>query len=130
MSSRPSAVQTRAPCPLAMKTGWPPTALNARTGELTPPGITRSARSKSLRDGSIGTASGYLTSIRSGLRAWRERARPELSARPGAAQGRRREQRNEDEEHGEQAGENREDERGEHHAERRLREARGFLVAP
>src|SRR6186713_2255297 len=34
-----------APCARAMKRGVPPTARNARTGELTPPGITRRARS-------------------------------------------------------------------------------------
>ena len=34
-----------------MKCGVPPTALNARTGELTPPGMTRlSARAKSFAD--------------------------------------------------------------------------------
>ena len=32
-----------------MKRGVPPTALNARTGEFTPPGVTAWARSKSAR---------------------------------------------------------------------------------
>src|SRR3954469_12733170 len=36
-----------APSPWAMKRGVPPTARKARTGELTPPGITRRARSNS-----------------------------------------------------------------------------------
>src|SRR5437867_4250423 len=35
-----------APRPRTMKGGSPPTALNARTGELTPPGISLRARSK------------------------------------------------------------------------------------
>ena len=42
---RPSASVTRAPEPRAMKSGVPPTARKARTGELTPPGIARQARS-------------------------------------------------------------------------------------
>jgi hypothetical protein len=45
--SRPSSSHTRAPSARAMKRGTPPTALNARTGEVTPPGITRRARWKS-----------------------------------------------------------------------------------
>src|SRR5437764_12838023 len=36
-----------APSPRATKNGSPPTAPNARTGELTPPGMRASARSKS-----------------------------------------------------------------------------------
>jgi hypothetical protein len=32
----------------------PPTALNARTGELTPPGITACAREKSSADWAVG----------------------------------------------------------------------------
>jgi hypothetical protein len=36
----PSMSVTRQPEPDRMKTGVPPTPLNARTGELTPPGIT------------------------------------------------------------------------------------------
>src|SRR5262245_25639605 len=39
MYSRPSASQMRLPCPRSMKRGVPPTARNARTGELTPPGM-------------------------------------------------------------------------------------------
>ena len=42
-------VQVRAD-PLAMNRGVPPTARNARTGLLTPPGVTSSARSKSAAD--------------------------------------------------------------------------------
>src|SRR6476469_8474065 len=38
MYSLPSASQIRAPSPLAATIGVPPTPLNARTGELTPPG--------------------------------------------------------------------------------------------
>jgi hypothetical protein len=33
-----------------MNRGVPPTALNARTGEFTPPGVTRVARSNQSRD--------------------------------------------------------------------------------
>ncbi len=40
----PSASTTYGPTPETMKRGVPPTALNARTGELTPPGVTASAR--------------------------------------------------------------------------------------
>src|SRR4029079_7951937 len=43
----PSASHRYAPCARTMKRGVPPTARNARTGELTPPGITRCARAKS-----------------------------------------------------------------------------------
>src|SRR4029077_11914616 len=47
MYSAPSASHTRAPWPRVKKRGVPPTARNARTGELTPPGIVRCARAKS-----------------------------------------------------------------------------------
>src|SRR5436190_19463479 len=39
-----------APLALLMKRGMPPTPRNARTGELTPPGIRSSARVKSCAD--------------------------------------------------------------------------------
>src|SRR5436189_4064299 len=39
MYSLPSTSQTRAPWALLTKKGSPPTARNARTGELTPPGM-------------------------------------------------------------------------------------------
>src|SRR5690348_4040663 len=39
-----------------MNRGEPPTALKARTGELTPPGITSRARSKRRRDAGTGSA--------------------------------------------------------------------------
>src|SRR5688500_2963222 len=45
------------PLPRTMKRGVPPTALNARTGEFTPPGVTPQARSKSASD--TGAACGY-----------------------------------------------------------------------
>src|SRR3989442_12718969 len=48
MYSRPSTSARLEPWPCATKKGVPPTARNARTGELTPPGITRWARSKRL----------------------------------------------------------------------------------
>src|SRR5215467_2409903 len=44
MYSLPSASHIRAPFPRTMYGGSPPTDLNARTGESTPPGITRDAR--------------------------------------------------------------------------------------
>src|SRR5262252_1789937 len=47
MYSRPSASQIRLPKPRSMKGGVPPTARNARTGELTPPGMTLRERSNS-----------------------------------------------------------------------------------
>src|SRR6266567_224163 len=46
----PSASQMCAPSPRCMKSGCPPTARNARTGELTPPGMTASARLNSSSD--------------------------------------------------------------------------------
>src|SRR5262245_17806716 len=50
MYSRPSSATTRAPHALAMKRGSPPTARKARTGLLTPPGMTARARSKRALD--------------------------------------------------------------------------------
>src|SRR5688572_1228203 len=47
MRSCPSASVRYAPRPWAANRGLPPTEPKARTGELTPPGITRFARSKS-----------------------------------------------------------------------------------
>src|SRR5882672_647518 len=47
MYSRPSASQMRLFSPRSMKRGVPPTARNARTGELTPPGIVFRERSNS-----------------------------------------------------------------------------------
>ncbi|CAO5176274.1 hypothetical protein FAIPA1_30151 [Frankia sp. AiPs1] len=44
---RPSASVRYGPSPDTMKRGLPPTARKARTGELTPPGTTRSARRNS-----------------------------------------------------------------------------------
>ena len=45
--SLPSTSVSHAPAAERMKRGVPPTALKARTGELTPPGVTARARSKS-----------------------------------------------------------------------------------
>ncbi len=42
--SRPSASTTYGPWPRTMNLGVPPTARKARTGELTPPGMTAPAR--------------------------------------------------------------------------------------
>src|SRR3954464_12398614 len=50
MYSFPSESHMRAPAPRTMIGGSPPTDLNARAGESTPPGITRSARCCSARD--------------------------------------------------------------------------------
>src|SRR6266702_6875001 len=45
----------RAPSAFLMKSGVPPTARKARTGELTPPGITLWARANSSSDWVMGT---------------------------------------------------------------------------
>src|SRR3989338_5950309 len=50
MYSFPSTSQSLAPWALAIKTGVPPTAPNARTGELTPPGNNPKASSKNFID--------------------------------------------------------------------------------
>src|SRR6058998_913843 len=50
MYSFPSTSQTRAPSERATKNGAPPTLRNARTGELTPPGMRSCARVKSSDD--------------------------------------------------------------------------------
>src|SRR4051794_15292090 len=49
MKRLPSTSHTCAPAPRATKYGVPPTEPKARTGEFTPPGITRCARSKRSR---------------------------------------------------------------------------------
>src|ERR671918_1004405 len=54
---RPSASWRTAPSPRTTNGGVPPTAPNARTGELTPPGITRRARSNSSSDRVTGLSS-------------------------------------------------------------------------
>ncbi len=48
--SLPSTSVSQAPFADRMKRGVPPTALKARTGEFTPPGVTARARSKSAPD--------------------------------------------------------------------------------
>ena len=48
--SLPSTSRSQAPLPEAMNRGVPPTALKARTGEFTPPGVTRWARSNQSAD--------------------------------------------------------------------------------
>src|SRR6266446_4863921 len=50
MYSLPSASHIREPSPRTIMGGIPPTALNARAGEFTPPGMTACARWLSLRD--------------------------------------------------------------------------------
>src|SRR5437870_5451770 len=60
MYSRPSTEVNLAPCALRKKIGVPPTPLNARTGLCTPPGDTRSARSKYLRErSSLSSSAGW-----------------------------------------------------------------------
>src|SRR5437764_11271161 len=49
MYSRPSSSTRPVPRPSRKHTGVPPTAPKARTGELTPPGISSRERSKSAR---------------------------------------------------------------------------------
>ena len=56
-SRRPSTSVSHGPAALAMNRGVPPTARKARTGELTPPGMTASARSR--RAAEAGASSGY-----------------------------------------------------------------------
>src|SRR5690606_784154 len=59
MYSFPSTSHKRAPAPRSTKNGSPPTARNARTGELTPPGKSSSARANRSEDpGFIGLAGG------------------------------------------------------------------------
>ena len=48
--SFPSTSVSHAPFASRMKRGVPPTALKARTGEFTPPGVTAFARAKSASD--------------------------------------------------------------------------------
>src|SRR6266516_3080947 len=50
MNRTPSTSTRYAPSPRSTKRGVPPTARNARTGELTPPGIRPRARSNSSSD--------------------------------------------------------------------------------
>src|SRR3989344_3792774 len=72
-----------------MKRGVPPTALKARTGEFTPPGMTRWARSNSwaLRDMSVDVAGrgrrGVVERGLAGLAAFGQR----LAIDPGVARG-------------------------------------------
>src|ERR1044072_6544504 len=49
MYSLPSTSQSREPAARRTKKGSPPTARKARTGELTPPGVTAAARRKRAR---------------------------------------------------------------------------------
>ena len=56
--SLPSTSVSHAPDAERMKRGVPPTALNARTGELTPPGVTARARSKSALLRAVGAVAG------------------------------------------------------------------------
>src|SRR5665213_301941 len=59
MYSFPSASKIREPSPRTMKGGVPPTLRQARTGELTPPGMESRARSKSSRERVWSTCAGY-----------------------------------------------------------------------
>jgi hypothetical protein len=50
---------SHAPRAEAMNRGVPPTALNARTGEFTPPGVTARARSNQAADSAVGWGVGW-----------------------------------------------------------------------
>src|SRR6266550_2276449 len=50
MYSLPSTSHTCAPLAFSTKNGWPPTARNARTGELTPPGMYFNASANNASD--------------------------------------------------------------------------------
>src|SRR4051812_15739579 len=76
MYSLSSASHMREPLPRTMYGGSPPTDLKARTGESTPPGITREARACSSCDlvrGFIGTleytTSSYVASLQTAYRS-------------------------------------------------------------
>src|SRR4051812_49279279 len=68
MYSRPSAPNSFEPLALLMKMGAPPTARNARTGELTPPGNSLSARS--IRRAEVSSLMGRLYLSAAPGRSW------------------------------------------------------------
>src|SRR5260221_2615272 len=70
MYSRPSSSTRREPRASRKKTGVPPTARNARTGEFTPPGISSHDRSNSSRLGSYigGSITGWIEESRDRVR--------------------------------------------------------------
>src|SRR5574344_1629246 len=86
ISSRSSAVTSVAPCAALTKNGAPPTERNARTGELTPPGMSCWARAKSDSEEGMVTARSDARTLRlwqSGkCRAWWLKRR--LAGAPGA----------------------------------------------
>ena len=59
--SLPSTSVSQAPWAERMKRGVPPTALKARTGEFTPPGVTTRARSNRARDAEVSELTGSLS---------------------------------------------------------------------
>src|SRR5947199_7129746 len=67
MHSLPSTSQIRAPAARSTKNGWPPTALKARTGELTPPGIRRRASANNCSE-RLPEVIGGLLLVEKGLR--------------------------------------------------------------
>src|SRR5437870_3438759 len=71
MYSLPSTSQIFAPSPRATKNGAPPTLRNARTGELTPPGMRSCARVKSSDDREFKKKRSTLNVQRSTLNAQR-----------------------------------------------------------
>src|SRR5687768_10617824 len=80
----PSTSLTVAPSPSRMNTGVPPTALNARTGELTPPGMRWRARSKAACElGRAGASSGMMgePSVRGMVEVGRSHGNERLVAR-------------------------------------------------
>src|SRR4051812_36044349 len=69
MKEFPSSSARRAPEPLAMKSGSPPTPLKARTGLLTPPGKRSFARACSRREASVFTSLLLAAQLALGVRA-------------------------------------------------------------
>src|SRR5260370_5709952 len=61
---RPWVWRRYAPSPRATKNGSPPTAPKARTGELTPPGMRASARSKSDSTSGVEPLGGFARQVR------------------------------------------------------------------
>src|SRR5688500_1895618 len=71
MNVLPSTSVMRAPEARAMNRGVPPTALKARTGELTPPGSTLTARANSFRDFVGFFTIGFTSRVSVDLAIWR-----------------------------------------------------------
>src|SRR5919107_1301427 len=81
----PSTSLTYAPAPSRMNTGVPPTALNARTGELTPPGMSWRALEKAASEFSVDRVGSDIALTIAAAPARRTRGR---NAAPNAVRGR------------------------------------------